>query len=113
MLHNNFGDELRRRIGMDGPKFDSHEVQRLIRSELSACTEDLQQQVRLEVDAERVPEGLAARVDAALCGAYHYRLARQLGQLGPVEAVPRAGRTREVLDAAPVWGADKGSVLRR
>ncbi len=68
---------------------------------------------RLEVDAERVAKGLAARVDAALCGAHHYRLARQLGQLGPVEAVPRAGRTREVLDAAPVWGADKGSVLRR
>ena len=67
---------------------------------------------RLEVDAERVAEGLAARVEAALCGAHHYRLARQLSQLGPVNAVACAGRARAVLDAAPVWGADKGSVLR-
>lgn len=67
---------------------------------------------RLEVDAASVPDQLAARVDAALQHEHHYRLARQLGQLGAIEAVACPGRARAALDAAPVWGADKGSVLR-
>lgn len=67
---------------------------------------------RLEVDAASVPDQLAARVDAALQREHHYRLARQHGQLGVIEAVAHPGRARAHLDAAPVWGADKGSVLR-
>lgn len=66
----------------------------------------------LEVDAVSVPPGLAGRVDAALRAEHHYALARRLGQLRAVRGVAQPGRARHVLDAAPVWGADKGSVLR-
>jgi hypothetical protein len=66
----------------------------------------------LEVDAPVLPEGLAARVEAALGSGHHYRLARDLGQLGPVRAVAAPGRAARELDDAPQWGAVKGRVLR-
>jgi GH3 auxin-responsive promoter len=41
--------------------------------------------------AENSYQGLAARVEEALCGAHHYKIAHDLGQLKPVTAlaVPR------------------------
>jgi hypothetical protein len=73
---------------------------------------------RLEVDApgngdaaEAAAARLAARVDAALGEAHHYRLARQLGQLGAVRGVVAPGRGRRALDAARGWGGAKGTVL--
>jgi hypothetical protein len=66
---------------------------------------------RLEVDAPCCPPDLAQRVDDALCTQHHYRLARALGQLGPVRAVATPGRATAALDAAATWGGAKPSVL--
>ncbi len=66
----------------------------------------------LELDAHIASVGLAERVEARLATQHHYRLARELGQLAPVELALSPGRARRDLDSAPQWGAAKGSVLR-
>jgi hypothetical protein len=66
---------------------------------------------RLEVDAPACPPDLAQRVDDALCAHHHYRLARALGQLGPVQSLATPGRATAALDAAAAWGGAKPSVL--
>ena len=70
------------------------------------------QHYRLEIDADLVPAGLAEAVDRALSEGHHYRLARQLGQLGPVEAAAAPGLARRDMEAGRSWGGAKGSVLR-
>ncbi len=66
---------------------------------------------RLEVDAPFGAPGLGERVDAALAEQHHYRLARDLGQLGPVRVTAAPGRARRTMEAARVWGGAKGAVL--
>jgi hypothetical protein len=73
---------------------------------------DTTSRYRLELDADIVPAGLAEAVDRALAEGHHYRLARRLGQLGPVEAVAAPGLARRDMEAGRSWGGAKASVLR-
>ncbi len=61
------------------------------------------------------PEGAdlrASAVDQALHALHHYRLARTLGQLKPVEPVYIPDAARRALEAGPTWGGTKPTVLR-
>lgn len=60
---------------------------------------------------DRPGPALAGAVDAALCAAHHYRLARRLGQLGPVEVVVDPDAARADLEAGR-WGGTKHRLLR-
>lgn len=52
----------------------------------------------------------AARVEAALCEAHHYRQARLLGQLGPARVVVRRGAARWLVDHQSRRGLTLGNI---